>query len=431
MYFTINYPAPKVKVEADKVIKNYVEVFEMEKPLKGLKAIELGTYVAGPACARLLADWGCDVIKVESPKGDALRRVGFNTKCPTDPEENPCFDLSNMNKKGIVVNLKTEDGLRIMDKLLEQADIFITNNQTKALRKMELDYDSVKKKYPKLIYAQSVGYGEKGPLKDTPGFDFTCYYARGGLLGTLAEKDTSPLNPVPQFGDNQVAADLAAGILASLYERTKTGKGDKVTVSLYHRAIYDFNLTVTSSQYGFKYPISRKDAANPFLNSYPTRDNRWIQLCCPEYDWKFPTVMKALGRSDLIDNKDLNNIKAITGHTHVMIQIIEEEMKKRNVDEWVEIFRKYDLPCDKAYLWEEILDDPQALANGFLHEMHYENGHVRKLVDTPVRFSNMDSLEHRRGPKFGENTKEVLEDLGYSADEINRFSENHVINMGS
>lgn len=403
----------------------------MEKPLKGLKVVELATYVAGPACTRVLADWGADVVKVENPKGDALRRVGFNTKMPTDPEENPCFDLSNMGKKGIVLDLKSEDGLKIMHRLLKRADIFVTNNRTKSLIKMGMDFDSLKERYPELIYAQSVGYGEKGALKDTPGFDFTSYYARGGLLGTFYEKGTSPLNPVPQFGDNQVAMNMVAGIMASLYERAKTGKGDKVTVSLYHTAIYDFNLTITSSQYGFKYPISRKDAGNPFLNTYPTKDERWLQLACPEYDRMFPKVMEAIGRSDLIDNKALNNVKAITGHTRDMIQIVEDQMKQRNVDEWMEVFAKFDIPCEKAYLWDEILDDPEAWENGFLHKMRYANGNVRKFVETPVKFANLGTIEHKRGPKFGENTEEVLKDIGYTAEQIKKLSEEHVVISGS
>ncbi|MFT8929741.1 MAG: CaiB/BaiF CoA-transferase family protein [Sporolactobacillus sp.] len=403
----------------------------MNKPLKGLKVLELATYVAGPACTRALADWGADVIKVENPNGDALRRVGFNTKMPTDPEENPCFDLSNMGKRGIVINLKSDEGKHVMDKLLVQADIFVTNNRTKSLKKMGMDYETLKERFPRLIYAQSVGYGEKGALKDTPGFDFTSYYARGGLLGTFYEKGTSPINPVPQFGDNQVAMELAAGILAAVYRRQTTGLGDKVTVSLYHAAIYDFNLVITSSQYGFNYPISRKDAGNPFLNTYPTKDGRWLQLACPEYDRMFPKVMQAIDRTDLIDNDSYNNVKAITGHTREMIEIVEQQMMQRTVNEWLEIFAKFDIPCEKAYLWEEILDDPEARENDFIHEMHYKTGNVRKLVDTPVKFSSMPSVTHARGPKFGEHTKEVMETLGYSEDQIKEMVDHNVIIMGS
>lgn len=314
-----------------------------------------------------------------------------------------------------------------MDKLLAQADVFVTNNRTKSLKKMGMDYETLKEKFPRLIYAQSVGYGEKGALKDTPGFDFTSYYARGGLLGTFYEKGTSPINPVPQFGDNQVAMELAAGIMAAVYHRATTGLGDKVTVSLYHAAIYDFNLVITSSQYGFKYPISRKDAGNPFLNTYPTKDGRWLQLACPEYDRMFPKVMQAIDRTDLIDNNSYNNVKAITGHTREMIEIVEKQMLKRDVKDWLEIFTGFDIPCEKAYLWEEILDDPEAEINGFIHEMRYKNGNVRKLVDTPVKFSSVPAVTHDRGPKFGEHTKEVMEELGYSEDQIKEMAENKII----
>lgn len=390
----------------------------MEKPLKGLKVIDWSTFVAGPTCARVLGDWGAEVIKVENPIGDALRRAGVNTKVPVLPEESPGFDLCNMGKKGITLNLKSTLGKEALYKLLDTADVFITNTRTKSLEKLGLSYEQLKDKFPKLIVAQVLGYGEKGPLKDRPGFDFTSYYARGGMLGTLYEKGTSPLNPVPSFGDNQVAMNMAGGILAALYKRQATGVGDKVTVSLYQSAIFALNLVITSAQYGFKYPISKKQVINPLLNTYRTKDDRWIQLCCPEYDRNFPVAMKCFGREDLIEDERYNKISNFSADSTEAVALFASEFAKRDVDEWVQIFADADIPSEKAFLWEEILEDEQAWENGYLHKMNYKTGNVRTLVETPVKFASVESFDHTRGPILGEDNNEILKSLGYSDEEI-------------
>lgn len=399
----------------------------MTRPLEGVKVIELATFVAAPTCGRALADWGAEVIKVESLGGDPIRHVGGNTKFPTLPEENPNFDLGNISKKSIALNLKDEKGLAALFKLLQNADVFVTNNRTKALEKMGLGYEQLKEKYPGLIFAQVLGYGEKGPLKDKPGFDFTSYYARGGLTGTLYEKGTSPVNPVPGFGDNQVALALTSGVLAALYKRSKTGAGDKVTVSLYHTALFVLNTAIAASQYGFSYPVSRKEVGNPFLNTYKTRDERWLQLAAPEYDRMFPVVMQAIDREDLTGNEKYSRFKNIIGKTTEIIEIIEAQIIQKTADEWMAIFEKSDIPCEKALLWDEILKDEQAWANDYLHEIHYATGNVRTLITLPVKFDSIGKAEYTRGPLIGENTVEILKDLNYSAEEIQHLSDTKVI----
>jgi len=400
---------------------------DMMKPLEGLNVVELATFVAGPTCARALADWGADVIKVESPSGDPIRFIGGNTKFPTLPDENPNYDINNMGKKAIALNLKSADGLKIMDKLLQNCDVFVTNNRTKALGKMGLSYEQIKEKYPHVIFAQVLGYGEKGPLKDKPGFDFTAYYARGGLLGTLYEKGTSPLNPVPGFGDNQVAMNLVSGILAALFRKNKTGIGDKVTVSLYHTAIFALNTAITAAQYGFSYPITRKETGNPFLNTYKTNDGRWMQLAAPEYDRLFPVVMKAIGREDLTGNEEYSKLKNISGQSGKVVEIIEAQIAQKSADEWAELFAQCDVPCEKALLWDEILKDEQAWENDYLFELHYPTGNVRTHVTLPVKFDSIGKQEYSKGPLVGENSIEILKSMGYSEEEIHQLAEEKVI----
>jgi len=402
----------------------------MMKPLEGLKVIELATFIAGPTCARAFADWGADVVKVENPKGDPMRGAGSNTKMPVLPEENPGFDLCNIGKKSLVLNLRTGSGMDVLNKMLSASDVFITNNRTQALEKMGLSYEQIKQKHPHIIFAQVLGYGEKGPLRDKPGFDFTAYYAKGGLTGTLYEKGTSPLNPVPGFGDNQVAMYLAGGILAALHKRNQTGIGDKVTVSLYHAAIFALNNAITASQYGFSYPVTRTEVVSPFLNTYRTRDDRWLQIAAPEYDRLFPVIMQAIGREDLIGNEQYCKLKNLAQYNTEVVKIIEDKIAERDADEWVEIFDNFDVPCEKASRWDEIISDRQAWENEYLHEINYATGNVRTLVDLPVKLDSLGKANHKRGPLIGENSIEILKSFGYSLEEIDQLLAEKVVLQG-
>jgi cinnamoyl-CoA:phenyllactate CoA-transferase len=161
-----------------------------DNALDGIKVVELANFIAAPACGRFLADCGADVIKVEAPSGDFLRYTAPSEGRPLDQYENTTFDLENANKKSIALNLKDDNAKKILFKLIDDADIFLTNWRPGALKRAGLDYNTLKAKYPKLVYSQITGYGEKGPDKDLPGFDFTAFFARGGITGTLYEKDT-------------------------------------------------------------------------------------------------------------------------------------------------------------------------------------------------------------------------------------------------
>ena len=173
----------------------------MFKPLKGVKVIDLTYFVAGPGAARILADWGADVIKVEPGFGDPGRWTGATMSCPTEKDCNPFYTIYNMNKRGIALNLKKDEGKAILDKILETADVFVSSYRTGALKRLGLDYDSLSKKYPHLIWAQINGFGDFGPAKDNAGFDTVAFWARSGAMIDLTEKDTSPINPLIGFGD--------------------------------------------------------------------------------------------------------------------------------------------------------------------------------------------------------------------------------------
>lgn len=395
------------------------------KPLEGVTVVELATFVAAPYATRALADWGATVIKIEPPKGDPMRMMGGLLNMPTDNErENPAYDQQNANKLGIVLNLKSPEGQQAMHRLLAKADIFVTNNRQEALERMGLSYEQLSQQYPALVYGQVSGYGEKGPDKDRPGFDFTAYYARGGISGTLYEKGTSPLLTVAAFGDQQVSLALMSGLCAALFNAKRTGRGDKVSVSLYQTAIYCMGHVIASSQYGRNpYPRSRLDTANPFQAAYPTKDGRWIQGAVNAYDKEYSRICRLVGRPDLEEDERYNTFEKVKENPRPFIQELDKAFRQKTADEWVAIFNEADLPFDKEMLWEEILEDPQAWGDDVLcrvegYPEHETLGTARTLVRSPVKFRNMGLPPYEKGPRIGEHTDQILKMAGYSPEEI-------------
>lgn len=403
-----------------------------QKPLEGVKVVELTTYAAAPSGVRALADWGAEVWKVESFAGDPYRRQAPVFNIPLMEDENVSHDMVSLNKKFVAINLKTPDGMAAFHKMLARADVFVSSFREKALVKLGLDYDTLKVKYPRLIMAQMFGYGNRGPEKDTPGYDVTCYVARGGILGSFHEKGTSPINEPNAFGDYQVGMTLAAGICAALYEREKTGKGDHVYTSLFHQAIWAMSVPIMSAQYGNEYPKTRMEVANPFNNTYRTSDDRWLIICVPDYDVYFEKMMTLFDRKDLFTDEDINKIGNILerGTHRKAITAIGEAMAKKPLAEWLKIFAENDVPCEKGALPKEILEDEQAWAIDGLRKVKYPSGNERVITTTPVRFGNMGNPDAVIAREIGAETADVLKEVGYSQAEIDKMAKDGAILVG-
>ena len=398
-----------------------------EMMLEGIKVIEYANFVAGPCCGRILADWGAEVIKIEPSFGDTMRLVGVQWKAPTDEDENPLFENENAGKKGIVVNANTKEGKEIIYNLVKDADIFLTNTREKALEKTDLDYESLLKVNPKIIYGHLLGYGEKGPAKDTPAFDYTAYFARGGVAKGLMEKGTSPCNTAAAFGDHYAGMSLAAGILAALLKRDRTGKGEKVSVALFHTAVFGMGLPVVSSQYGYEMPISRKNPPNPINTTFKCSDEQWIQIAFFQYEKWFPDFCNiVIERPDLIGG-EFSTLKGGVEHNEEFLPILEEIFAKKPSSEWMKRLKEAGVPFEKLQTPGEVLHDEQCWANDYLFNHTYENGHEGVLYNTPVKYESTGFKKFVRAPKHGEHTKETLKDIGYTDSEIDELITNKII----
>lgn len=390
------------------------------QPLKGTKVVDLTTFLATPATGRVLGEWGADVIKVEAAKGDPTRvNQAVVYGMPSSDEENLAFDVANMHKRCISLNLKNEKGLEVMHKLLADADVFITNTRAKSLKKMGLDWETLHEKYPRLIMGHGLGYGKKGPEKDNAGFDVTCYMGRGGVFGTTVNKGDAPMIPTNGYGDFQASVFMAAGILAALLGREKTGEGDYVTCALQHAAIYALSVGMISAQYGNPYPKSRLEVNNPLNNVFRSKDDKWVVLCLPEYDRDWPRVMKLIGRDELAEHPEYSVCDIVNekGLAPEVTKILDDGFAQFTLQELLDMFHENDMPCEPAQTPVDIYEDQNAILNEYIKQVPYPNG-PRWCPTAPVQFEIGETAELVPTGKMGSETVAVMKELGYTDEEI-------------
>lgn len=400
-------------------------------PFSGLKVVELATYVATPSCAMLLSDWGAEVIKVENEKGDTWRYYPHTVGLPCSEDENPLFDVFNGGKRGVCLNLKKPEGLEVFYKLLENADIFITSWRQKALERSGIEYDSLKEKYPRLIYAHLTGYGDVGPNKDEPGYDNVAFWAKTGFLADqgITSDGSYPMLPPGGMGDIISGNMLFGGVCTALYVREKTGKGDRVSISLYGAGIYCMSMMsmVTQNKFcGMPYPRTRWQCM-PNYAPFKTKDDEWIQLSVADWEKHYKKLFALTGRPDLAECPEYQTLAGLRKNTKAIMKEMDPLFKTKTAAEWQQILADADLAHDRlGHYYENELSE-QAKANGYVAEYKSPNGEVCNVVRPALRLNSVGNVQLRVGPVIGEHSVEVLEENGYSMEEIKNMLDNGVV----
>ena len=391
----------------------------MSKPLSGIKVVELASFVAAPVVGRLLSDLGAEVIKIEPANGDGWRLNGMGYLPQFSKEENPIFDIYNTGKKFISLNLKVPEGKDALFALLEETDIFITNTRPAALRRLGLHYDDLKARFPRLIYALVLGYGEKGPDKDTPAFDTTAFWSRGGFLRDLApnSSDYYPINPPSGVGDTVTGYLLLAEITTALYNRTTTGKGDFVRSTLYHNAVFCFGTMQIQTQkpFGKVYPKARHELGAPGGN-YQCSDGEWI-ICITIDETAVKKACRILGLNQLLDDPGFAPDKRWS-NMHIYYPMFREAFLSRPSDYWLRVAAENDLTVMRMCHFSEISEDPQAWANDYLERVRFPNGNVDIMPASPIEMDSCIPPKTVPSPWIGADTATVLAQLGYNEEQI-------------
>ena len=392
------------------------------KPLEGIKVIELATMLAGPMTGRILAEWGADVIKVETLNGDAWRKQGGTTLSPTTPDANPNFDMQNLNKRFVSLNFRSEAGRQAMLRLLADADVFLTNFRVQALEGMGLAYEQLKERFPKLVHASVLGYGAEGPEKDRPGYDYTVFFSRTGLMSDLSPAGAGPLVPIGGIGDHSVAVALAGGITAALFNRSRTGKGDKVDVSLLQSGIFIVSTGILNGINGRVLPRTRYDCGHAGSNTYQGSDGEWFYLACIDYR-RFPELCSLIGRPELAEDPKYSTNEAYYRNRTELTKIFDEIFSKKPVSYWDELFSEHDMPHEVLRHFKDVPDDPQVQANHYTRKYEYPDGTKTVFTNGPVHFDSVDftTIPCKTSGPIGADTAEILSEYGYSRDEIDQM----------
>lgn len=394
---------------------------ETDDIFSGVRVVELAQYVFVPGAGALLADFGAEVIKVESVgTGDPYRTMSIGDG-REKAEVNIALEQNNRGKKSIGLDVKTPKGREILKKLIESADVFATSIRPHVITRLRLDVDDVREWNPKIIYVRGNGLGFNGPEAGKPGFDATSFWMRSGFSTVLMHSDhTRPLRSRGAFGDHTSSISAAYGIAAALFKRERSGKPSVVDVSLLSSGMWVLSADITAAQIpGYDSLLSERRAPiNPLGQVYKTRDGRWIQLTFLNPDQYWGPFCKAIGLDEYANDSRFMTIAERAKNGIECGRLIAEKFASKAWPEWKPILEKLDAPWELARTIHEMLDDPQAVANGYIVETNMANGADIKLVSGPVIFNQRIPKKYQRAPKLGEHTEELLTSLGLSEQEI-------------
>lgn len=394
-------------------------------PLEGLKVIEMATVIAGPITARLLSDYGAEVIKVEAPKGDLLRTTGSSHAMPIADDHNPLFDLCNTGKKIVGINMKSEAGKEIFFKLLEDADIFITNTRMQSLQKMGIDYESLKARFPKLIYAHFSGFGLKGEETNRPGYDSTAFWMRTGGSMDITTPGSFPVRASFGFGDIATASEFALAILMAVFGREKTGKGTLVATSLMQSGIWCNSVAVMNAQpqYGKKYPVDRFRPGNPLADYYECSDGEYMACMQNDFERDRQLFADVFHFPELNTDPDLASVQIMneSGRVPDVAKKMQQEFYLHTSEEWEEILTDNDIPHELGRHFKNTYKDPQARAMNAFDDVFYPT--QKETITTAIPRPPFDFADYGRHPfektgGMGRDTVYVLKELGYDSETI-------------
>jgi crotonobetainyl-CoA:carnitine CoA-transferase CaiB-like acyl-CoA transferase len=399
------------------------------KPFEGVKVVDLSTVIAASSAARILADQGAEVVKVESLSGDLHRVQGAILGVPIEKDENPVFDVENANKAFISLDLKSPAGRKILYDLLRQADVLITNYREDALARLGLAYDDLRSEFPGLVYGHINAYGEKGKDALKPGYDIIAYFGRTGLALDTGTSENYPLVNLGGMGDHPTGIALAQGVAAALYRKLKTGQGDKVSVSLYHTGIWTTATMQPAAQVGHRYPQPYEEPVLlPVMgHPYKTADGEWIIFMLFDFDKYWKPLCASLGREDLADNARFNSRMANKKNQRELVEILAPLIATRPLWEWAEKWSAADIPFESLRHMTDVAQDEQALVNDFMRPLTYPSGKTFYMPTPPIQFRECGKPDYRPAAEVGANTREVLLKLGYGEDQITALAEGKVI----
>lgn len=388
-------------------------------PLAGIRVVELGVWIAGPAAGGILADWGADVVKIEPPGiGDPARL--FQAMLGADLPFNPPFEMDNRSKRSIGLDLGKPDGRTLALELIANADVFVTNVRPAALARLGLDAGTLVAKQPRLVYGLITGYGSEGPDKDKAAYDISGFWARSGIAHMLTQPGSHPPFQRGGMGDHGTGMALAGAICAALVSRAKTGQGQLVSTSLLRQGLYTLSFDLaTALRLGTGLAVAkRKSMGNPCINNYQAKDSKWFWVVGLEAERHWPPLCQAAGHPEWADDPRFATPRDRAKNAETLIAALDAVFATRTRAEWAEIFdATLDMWWAPVQDLEEVIADEQVRAAGGFCEVP-DDGASTTFPATPADFAGTPWAPRWMAPARGQHSDEVLRGLGRSAAEI-------------
>lgn len=394
----------------------------MEKDLfAGLKVIDCASFIAAPAAATVLSDFGADVIKIEAPgEGDAYRQLFVAPGYPISDLNYPWM-LENRNKRSLALDLKSAEGLAVLHRLVDTADVFITNLPLPVRRRLKIGFEQLGPRNPRMIYASFTAYGETGAEAEKTGYDSTAYWARSGLMDNVKPSaDAPPARSVAGMGDHPSALALYGAIVTALFRRERTGQGGLVTSSLIANGVWANGVLAQAALCGAKLipRPPREQIPNACTNMYRTRDNRWLTLSVLNEVRQWPSLLEALDRQDIGNEPRFATLDERRRHSRELIAEFDAVFATRDLADWRKRLDAAGITFGLTGTLDEIRDDPQMRESGAL--VPYDGGNVL-TISTPFAIAGEAKTPPRAAPELGQHSSEILRELGYDDAAIGRL----------
>ena len=404
----------------------------MTGPLDGIRVIEVSSWMFIPSAGAILVDWGAEVLKIEHPEtGDPQRGLVTSGLLPGGSDGvNFMMEQPNHGKQSLAIDISKPDGRDALLKLVATADVFLTNYMPKVRRKLGIDTDDIRAANPDIIIARGSGQGPKGPDAEKGGYDGASFWARGGVASVMPERDGWPSGqPAPAFGDVMGGLSTAGAIAAALVKRERTGEPSVVDVSLLATAMWQISpLVVASKLFGFsKIPQGdRTQSPNPVVGAYRTADDRFISLILLQSDKFWDDFVTRLGVPEMATDPRFADSAARAQNSAACIALLDEAFGAHPLSHWREVLDDFDGVWAPFQTLDELYEDPQVVANGYLPTMTAANGQDVQLVASPAQFDEQ-AVEMTRCPEHGEHTETALLAAGFEWDQIAAMKESGAI----
>ena len=394
---------------------------------EGLKVLDVGTWIAAPVAATMLADYGADVIKIEQPElGDGYRNFAPAVAL-AGTDANYTWHLDARSRRSLALNLKTAQGMAILHRMVADCDVYVTNQPLSMRRELSLTYEDLAPLNERMIYASLTAYGEQGPERDVEGFDMVAYWARSGLMDNVRSTGAAPTQALPGMGDHPTGVAMYANILTALLRREKTGKGSHVHTSLLANGLWSASCVVQSGLAGgdlSDYPQRRARSYTSI--PYETADGRWLVFTMVRTQEALDSLFAIAGIPELLADERFATPEARAANGELIVEHLGARLKTRTAQAWMAEFQAAGVPGFVAATVESVQEDEQVLVNNMLLDAPEGMG-MDQVVDHPLNQEGLPRKPLDPAPELGEHSREVLAEFGFSDSEIDQLAADGVI----